>query len=91
MALVVVASMPAALVVTFLAMPLWIGVESRLGIEAVGHSGPATWCFLVVYALFLVGGGTLLRKLLRSRRRTSGAARLPLGDGEERAEEGEER
>jgi len=51
---VLVSSAPAAFVVTFLAMPLWSWIERRFGLEAVGHSGPATWCFEVVYATIVV-------------------------------------
>ena len=42
---------PAAIVVTLLLLPLWGMIEARFGIEAVGHSGPADWCFWLVYAV----------------------------------------
>jgi len=63
-ALVLAASIPVALLATILAMPLWRAVESQFGIESVGHSGPASWCFLSVYALFAAGGILLVRKRL---------------------------
>lgn len=36
---------------TFLLWPLWSWVEAFSGIESLGHSGPATWCFVVTTAL----------------------------------------
>jgi hypothetical protein len=41
---------PAAIVLTFLLLPLWSWVEAVFAIESVGHSGPAEWCFFAVYA-----------------------------------------
>ena len=49
-ALAAVAAIPASLIATVLLTPLWRLVEQRVGIEAIGHSGPAGWCFLAVYA-----------------------------------------
>jgi hypothetical protein len=43
--------------VTFLAtialLPLWSEIERRYGIESVGHSGPADWCFWAVFVIYL--------------------------------------
>lgn len=36
---------------TFLLWPLWSWVEAFAGIESLGHSGPATRCFVVTTAL----------------------------------------
>jgi MYXO-CTERM domain-containing protein len=62
-----VACLPLAAVTTLLALPLWRWLEARFGIEAVGHSGPADWCYEVVYALWVVGLGAIA--LRRKRRR----------------------
>jgi hypothetical protein len=51
-ALVIVAlSLPVAFFATFLLLPLWRWIEASFGLEIVGHSGPAEWCFLLVFAL----------------------------------------
>lgn len=58
-------TLPMAFVGTFLSMPLWSAIESSTGIESVGHSGPAEWCFLAMWAtLFCVaiGGLQLIRR-----------------------------
>jgi len=47
------AALPAAFIVTFLIYPLWSWIEVTYGIESVGHSGPADWCFEVIYAILL--------------------------------------
>ena len=47
--LVGIVALPVALVATFLLLPLWRWIERVSGVESIGHSGPATWCFVVVY------------------------------------------
>lgn len=47
---IVALSLPVAFYLTMVLMPLWSEVERRWGIESVGHSGPAGWCFLTVFA-----------------------------------------
>jgi hypothetical protein len=47
--------LPVSFVVTIFLFPLWSAIEERWGIESVGHSGPATWCFVGVYALLTAG------------------------------------
>jgi hypothetical protein len=44
---------------------LWNWFEFRLGIEAVGHMGPATWCYGTTFA-FIVLGGILVGKAQRA-------------------------
>ena len=46
-------ALPCAFIITFFLMPLWSWIEARFQIESVGHSGPAGWCFLVVYGVLL--------------------------------------
>ena len=47
--------LPVSFVVTLALFPLWSWIESRWQIESVGHSGPATWCFVCVYGLLSLG------------------------------------
>lgn len=56
-------SVPAAFVVTFLLYPAWTWTEATFGIESIGHSGPATWCFVAVYCAiaFAVVAGLVAR------------------------------
>lgn len=42
---------PLAFVVTIALLPLWSWIEAAYGLESVGHSGPADWCFWLIYAL----------------------------------------
>lgn len=51
---ILVACFPLAAVLTILLSPAWSWLEARTGIESYGHSGPAEWCYLVMYGL-LVG------------------------------------
>jgi type II secretory pathway component PulK len=55
-AAVLAACLPLSVIVTLLAQPLWSWIETTLGVEAVGHSGPAQWCFLATYALCVACG-----------------------------------
>jgi len=50
---ILVGAVPLAFIVTFLFCPLWGLLESTTGIESLGHSGPASWCFYTVYGLIV--------------------------------------
>lgn len=56
----VIFSAPLAVILTLMLFPLWNWFEGATGIEAMGHSGPATWCFIAVYGVFLGLGGAAL-------------------------------
>jgi len=68
-----VAGLPLAASTTLLLLPVWRWVEGRFAIEAVGHSGPADWCFEAVYAVW-VGLGAMLWHRRRQRGRQAPAA-----------------
>lgn len=51
---------PLSLVITLSTWPFWGWFEGVSGIESLGHSGPATWCFFAVYLLLVVGWFLLL-------------------------------
>ena len=53
---IAIVCLPAAFILTFLLLPLWSWIEATYKIESVGHSGPADWCFWVVYSLLAVIG-----------------------------------
>lgn len=52
---------PAAGIVTMVLRPLWSWIEARYGIEAVGHSRPAGWCYLAIYVVLVAGGMSVWR------------------------------
>ncbi|HMA06992.1 MAG TPA: hypothetical protein VKP68_03990, partial [Ramlibacter sp.] len=56
---IVLVSVPLSAVVTLLLFPFWSWLEASTGIESVGHSGPADWCYLSVFVLLAAGGLTL--------------------------------
>jgi hypothetical protein len=68
LALLLVGCVPLATVTTLLLLPFWSWVEATFAVEAVGHSGPADWCYWTAYVLWvaLLGGG--LDRRLRRRR-----------------------
>jgi len=43
---------PVTFFATIALLPLWSEIERRYGIESVGHSGPADWCFWVVFVIY---------------------------------------
>jgi len=53
-AALVVLCLPVVFIVTLLLLPLWSWIESTYGIESVGHSGPADWCFWLVFEIIAV-------------------------------------
>ncbi len=59
--------LPGTALLTLLLTPLWAWVESRTGIESLGHLGPADWCFVATGAA--LAGAALLRGGWRRRTR----------------------
>lgn len=62
-----VAALPLSAIATLALLPLWRFIEERFGIESVGHSGPADWCFILLYVMGLSAGAVVFA--LRARRR----------------------
>ncbi|MFL5619895.1 MAG: hypothetical protein ACJ79A_16060 [Gemmatimonadaceae bacterium] len=62
-AAIVLLGAPVTFFVTIALLPLWSAVERRYGIESVGHSGPAGWCFWAVFALYLAAALVVARLL----------------------------
>ena len=56
---------PAAFILTFLLSPLWSKIEATYGIESIGHSGPADWCFGLMYFLIATTGLLVYWRLAR--------------------------
>jgi len=64
---VLVGSCPPAFILTIVLMPLWSHIEATYGVESVGHSGPADWCFEVTYAALVAVVGAIAIAWGRSR------------------------
>ena len=62
------AAVPLSAITTLALLPLWRYIEARYGIESVGHSGPADWCFILLYTLWLLAGAVVLVIYVRHRR-----------------------
>jgi hypothetical protein len=55
-------------VLTVLLVPLWSWLDAGTGIESIGHSGPASWCYAATSgALF---GGWMMLRIWRRRSET---------------------
>ena len=50
---IVLLGVPVTFFATIALLPLWSEIERRYGIESVGHSGPADWCFWLVFVIYL--------------------------------------
>ena len=70
-------SMPPAFMLTIALLPLWSHIEAKYGIESIGHSGPADWCFELTYVFVVAIVGASFAAVSRqsSRRRASGSKR----------------
>jgi hypothetical protein len=55
----VIILLPVAIVATIMLVPFWSWLERVSGVETIGHSGPADWCYLAVYLLMVSGGAAL--------------------------------
>ena len=55
--------LPVAVLLTLMLLPVWSWIGANWAIPAVGPSGPAPWCFILVYGLMaaICLGVTLLR------------------------------
>jgi hypothetical protein len=51
---IVVLSMPLTFIITIALLPVWSAIERRWGIESLGHSGPAEWCFWAIFAICII-------------------------------------
>lgn len=71
---IIVLDVPVAFVLTMMLVPWWSAIERRTGIESLGHSGPATWCYSLVYACVVV---VSLAAYLRRLGRTAAEERAP--------------
>ena len=56
---IVLMSAPLSIVVTLLSFPLWSWFEASTGIESVGHSGPAEWCYAVTFVALVAAGAVV--------------------------------
>ena len=66
---VLLVSLPMSAVLTLAMLPVWRWLEARYGIESVGHSGPADWCYAVMFVTcVLVVGSFYVVTVLRGRR-----------------------
>ena len=46
-------AIPLAIILTFVLSPFWNWFEAFSGIESLGHSGPANWCFAASYVVLV--------------------------------------
>ena len=58
---------PLTLLITIALSPLWSWIEAHFGVESMGHSGPANWCFLAVYFFCFVSVLAIIRKGAKGR------------------------
>jgi H+/Cl- antiporter ClcA len=49
-----------SILTTILLFPFWSWFEKTTGIESVGHSGPAEWCYAAAFLLLAVSAVWLL-------------------------------
>ena len=57
---VLLLSLPLGVLLTLLLLPLWRWLEDAAGVEAIGHSGPAAWCYGAAIAVFALLGLALV-------------------------------
>jgi hypothetical protein len=64
--LLIIICIPMAFIVTVLSNPFWLWIESTFSFESAGHSGPAEWCYIVVY-ISLVAASWLIWLYIKNR------------------------
>jgi hypothetical protein len=65
---VLVVALPLSAVLTWMLSGFWDWFERHSGVESIGHSGPAEWCYWAVFSVVVlfVSAGTWL--LMRPRK-----------------------
>ena len=56
MIIVLLLAVPIALALVIFTVPFWRWIEASTGLESIGHSGPAAWCYIFVYVLLSLFG-----------------------------------
>jgi len=74
MASIILIAAPLSIFTTILLLPFWSWLEATTGIESVGHSGPAEWCYAVVFLVMVASAVLPLMALLRGARGGNNAA-----------------
>jgi len=57
--------LPVAVLLTLVLLPVWPRLGAALGVAAVGPSGPAVWCFVLVYAVLAATGAAIMLRRWR--------------------------
>lgn len=65
--MIFMAAAPFAFVAAAVLSPLWSWIEAATGLESMGHSGPATWCYLATWGALSALGLLLWRTAARGR------------------------
>ena len=53
---ILLSGIPLSIGATLLMWPFWKWLERTTGLEAAGHSGPAEWCYLAIFVIWVVTG-----------------------------------
>ena len=62
--LILLFTAPSAVFLTFMTHPFWRWLDENTRLESFGHSGPAEWCFLIVYGILVaICFGASVRRL----------------------------
>ncbi|MGN6151846.1 MAG: hypothetical protein ACTHOH_07525 [Lysobacteraceae bacterium] len=77
--MILMAAAPFAFVVAAVLSPLWSWIEAATGLESMGHSGPAAWCYCATWVALSALGLWLWRRGARGR-----PTRVPPETGEAR-------
>lgn len=75
--MIFMAAAPFAFVAAAVLSPLWSWIEASTGLESMGHSGPATWCYLATWIALSALGLLVWRAALRGRPAAAGPASRP--------------
>jgi len=52
---VLLISVISSVLITVMLFPFWSWFEALTGIESLGHSGPANWCYLLMFVIISTG------------------------------------
>jgi hypothetical protein len=67
--IIIIIAVPLSIVVTIVLSPFWSWLETSTGIESLGHSGPAEWCYLATFLLLSTAITSVFLIYQRSKKR----------------------
>ena len=79
--LLLILALPVSAIVAWVLLQLWDWLERTFGIESVGHSGPADWCYWLTFCTVVLLISTVWIIIRRRKKRVTHASSEAVQEG----------